>query len=72
MSWTLSHKHFTYFAQIRYGRRFLVYIFVAYLLKAGIVEPGETAIAKRPLYTHATIPDTSLSNVRTPTKEEIV
>jgi hypothetical protein len=30
---------------------------VAYLLKAEIVESGETAIAKQPLCKHATIPE---------------
>jgi hypothetical protein len=35
------------------------------LLKAGIVEPEETAIARPPLCKYATISETSLSNVRT-------
>jgi hypothetical protein len=36
---------------------------VAYLLKTGIVKPGETAIARQPLCKHATVPETSISNV---------
>jgi hypothetical protein len=36
---------------------------VAYLLKKGIAEPGETAVARQLLCKHATVLESSLSNV---------
>jgi hypothetical protein len=38
---------------------------VAYLLKAGIVKPEETAIDRQPLCKHAIIAEPTLSNVLT-------